>query len=129
QRAAHHDESFLFVNDGSSDDTGQLLDDLCVANPASLSALHLRENRGKAEAVRRGVLQAFLRRPKYVGYWDADLATPLDAISDFSDYLATHSRVEIVLGARVRLLGRKIKRRLSRHYAGRLFAAAAAGVL
>ena len=61
ERVTRHDEDFLFVNDGSSDATGPLLDDLCAANPASLSVLHLSENRGKAEAVRRGILQALSR--------------------------------------------------------------------
>ena len=66
---------------------------------------------------------------QYVGYWDADLATPLTAIADFRAHLDQHPRVEALLGARVRLLGRQIERRTLRHCLGRLFAAAAAGVL
>jgi len=129
EHALRDDCALLFVNDGSTDGTGDLLDELCEVNPASFSVLHLPQNGGKAEAVRRGVLCAFERQPAYVGYWDADLATPLDAIAEFREYLDAHREVEILLGARVRLLGRSIERRLSRHCAGRLFATAASWVL
>jgi glycosyltransferase involved in cell wall biosynthesis len=124
----HHD-TFLFVNDGSTDQTGQLLDELCDVSPSSFRVLHLPQNRGKAEAVRQGVLCALASPARYVGYWDADLATPLETIDEFRTYLNLHSRVEALLGARVRLLGRQIERRTLRHCLGRLFATAAAGVL
>ena len=129
EQAVRADCDLLFVNDGSTDATGDVLDDLCAVNPAHLSALHLPENGGKAEAVRRGMQRAFERNPQYVGYWDADLATPLEAASEFRGYLAAHPHVEILLGARVRLLGRSIERRASRHCAGRVFATAASWVL
>jgi glycosyltransferase involved in cell wall biosynthesis len=129
EHAVRGDCDLLFVNDGSTDGTGDLLDELCEVNPASLSVLHLPQNCGKAEAVRRGVLRAFERQPAFVGYWDADLATPLEAIAEFREYLTAHPQVEILLGARVRLLGRSIERRVSRHCAGRVFATAASWVL
>jgi len=129
EHALRDDYALLFVNDGSTDGTGDLLDELCEVNPANLSVLHLTQNCGKAEAVRRGVLRAFEGQPAYVGYWDADLATPLDAIGEFREYLSAHPQVEVLLGARVRLLGRRVERRLSRHYAGRVFATAASWVL
>jgi len=127
--ALRHDDTFLFVNDGSTDETGPLLDEFREVNPGSFQVLHLPQNRGKAEAVRQGVMQALTGRTNYVGYWDADLATPLEAIGEFRTYLDAHPRVEALLGARVRLLGRTIERRALRHCLGRLFATAAAGVL
>ena len=57
-----------------------------------------------------------------MGYWDADLATPLEEISRFRAVLATHPGVAWVLGARVQLLGRMVQRRPVRHYLGRVFA-------
>ncbi|HMC12501.1 MAG TPA: glycosyltransferase, partial [Pirellulaceae bacterium] len=129
EHAVRGDAALLFVNDGSSDGTGDVLDDLCAVSPANVAVLHLPHNCGKAEAVRRGVLQAFEQSPAYIGYWDADLATPLDAIGEFREYLAANPRVEMLLGARVRLLGSTIERRISRHCAGRVFATAASWVL
>ena len=119
----------LFVNDGSTDATGPILTDLVAADPDHLAVLHLAENCGKAEAVRQGVLRAWDHQPQYVGYWDADLATPLETIDEFVEYLDTHQQVDILLGARVRLLGRQIQRRATRHCLGRLFATAAAATL
>jgi glycosyltransferase involved in cell wall biosynthesis len=129
EHAARHDESFLFVNDGSTDVTRDVLDDLCAANREAFSALHLSQNGGKAEAVRRGMLQAFAQGAELAGYWDADLATPLEAIADFRQHLTRHPQIEMVMGARVRLLGRVIERRTLRHCLSRLFATAAAAVL
>jgi dolichyl-phosphate beta-glucosyltransferase len=115
----------LFVNDGSTDGTLKLLESLRAYAPERFEVCDLPNNVGKAEAVRRGVLRAFDRSPTYVGYWDADLATPLETISTFCELLDTRSDIEMVFGARVRLLGRLVKRSPMRHYPGRLFATAA----
>jgi dolichyl-phosphate beta-glucosyltransferase len=78
---------FLFVNDGSTDETINLLECLRKYDPQCFMVCNLPENVGKAEAVRQGLLQAFNAKPDYVGYWDADLATPLNAIPVFYDLL------------------------------------------
>jgi hypothetical protein len=64
-----------------------------------------------------------------VAFWDADLATPLDAIAEFITLLDDRPDLEAVIGSRVNLLGRSVKRNLARHYIGRVFATAAAAVL
>lgn len=118
----HPDYSFLFVNDGSKDGTLEVLRGLEEKLPDSAVVLDLEENQGKAEAVRRGVLQAIESGAKIVGFWDADLATPLDVLPDFVQVFEDRREVEIVTGARVQMLGRKIQRSLLRHYLGRIFA-------
>lgn len=124
-----NDVRFLFVNDGSTDGTERLLQELADADPSRFALLSLPGNSGKAEAVRRGLLAALATDAEYVGYWDADLATPLDAIPDFLAAFHERPAVEMVFGSRVRLLGRDIERSLLRHYLGRAFATAASLVL
>jgi dolichyl-phosphate beta-glucosyltransferase len=120
---------FLFVNDGSTDDTWKVLQALHASDPQRLTIYELPKNAGKAEAVRQGVLRAFKMGADYVGYWDADLATPLEAIPVFCNLLDVTPHLLFVFGARVRLLGRTIERRTARHYLGRVFATVASLVL
>jgi dolichyl-phosphate beta-glucosyltransferase len=126
---ARHLLRFLFVNDGSTDGTGKILEALQAFDPQRFTLYDLPKNVGKAEAVRQGVLRAFAGGAEYVGYWDADLATPLEAIPVFCDLLEGRPDLLMVFGARVQLLGRAIERRAIRHYLGRVFATAASLVL
>ncbi|MBI2222284.1 MAG: glycosyltransferase [Acidobacteria bacterium] len=114
----------LFVDDGSRDGTGQMLAALVARSAGRAGVLTLAANSGKGEAVRQGVLAALDRAPDWVGYWDADLATPLDALADFA-VVSGRPGVEVIIGSRVKLLGRNITRQAHRHYAGRVFATAA----
>jgi glycosyltransferase involved in cell wall biosynthesis len=111
---------FLFVNDGSTDGTLRLLESLRAEDPARNSLLDLERNSGKAEAVRRGMLAAIDRKPDYFGFWDADLATPLEEIPAFLQVFRSRPEIEMVFAARVRLLGRSISRNPGRHYIGRV---------
>jgi len=111
---------FLFVNDGSRDRTLEVLQRLRDSDPERFFVLDLEKNGGKAEAVRRGMLQALERHPDFVAFWDADLATPLGELPLFLDIFAARPQTEMVFAARVRLLGRKISRRAQRHYFGRV---------
>jgi glycosyltransferase involved in cell wall biosynthesis len=124
--AAHSGVRFLFVDDGSVDETVAVVKDLCQGYEDRAALLECRPNAGKAEAVRKGILHAL---QKYdldaVGFWDADLATPLSTILGFAGVLSRLPNKEMIFGARVKLLGRAVKRRALRHYLGRVFATAA----
>ena len=111
---------FLFVDDGSRDGTFRLLESMAAAEPSRFSVLKLDRNRGKAEAVRLGINEALGRQADVVGFWDADLATPLGELSSFVEIFETRPEIEMVFAARVRLLGREISRRPARHYVGRV---------
>lgn len=113
---------FLFVDDGSRDGTLAVLEKLAARAPERLAVLALPANRGKAEAVRAGLRDAIARGHDYVGWWDADLATPLAEIPRFVAVLDERPDTEIVFGARVQMLGRSIERSTARHYGGRVFA-------
>jgi dolichyl-phosphate beta-glucosyltransferase len=119
----------LFVNDGSRDETLELIEHLHASNPRRFSFLHLAKNGGKAEAVRQGMLLALHWGADYVGFWDADLATPLSDIEPFCRVLDAKPHIDIVIGTRLRLLGHKIERRRVRYWLGRLFAKTASWTL
>ncbi len=127
--AASDGVDFVMVNDGSTDGTLEMLRGLCARFPERVDLLDLPRNGGKAEAVRRGLLHALGSETSLVGFWDADLATPLEAIHSFCRLAQQEPRLEWIIGARVELLGRHIQRRPLRHYLGRVFATVASLVL
>ena len=121
--AADRDTHILFVDDGSRDNTLAVLAQLRAGNEDRISILACERNAGKAEAVRRGILHSLdTLRPGIAGFWDADLATPLDAVAKLRCILDTRPEIEMVFGARVKLLGRDVERHAVRHYLGRIFA-------
>lgn len=122
---SHSSVTFVLVNDGSSDKTEDVLRDLSAQFPGQMTVVSLEKNQGKAEAVRQGVLAAISQSPQFVGYWDADLATPLLEIDRFRSILAERPQLILAMGSRVRLLGRRIERSAARHYLGRVFATCA----
>jgi dolichyl-phosphate beta-glucosyltransferase len=124
----HPDIHFLFVNDGSSDNTAEILNNLALAAPKAMSTLHLERNQGKAEAVRQGMIKGFSMAPELIGFLDADLASPLGTILELETAMAME-RKAIAMAAHVSLLGRNIQRNAARHYASRVFATAASMIL
>lgn len=109
----------LLVNDGSSDNTASVLAELSKAE--GISFLDLPQNKGKAEAVRQGVLHALRGDCEAVGFWDADFAAPLNEVRRFQLFLTAENR-QLVTGARVKRLGAKIERHWYRNYVGRIIA-------
>jgi glycosyltransferase involved in cell wall biosynthesis len=133
--------TFVFVDDGSRDGTHERLLDLQRKCPERVRILTLAENQGKAEAVRRGLLALVQDpaepkaqpgpdlRPELVGFWDADLATPLSQLEPFVEKFRLDQHLEILMGSRVRLLGTHIERKAARHYLGRIAATLATAIL
>ena len=119
-----------FVNDGSRDGTGALLAAMAERHPDRAIAVNLPINGGKAEAVRHGMLRAYAwKRFGYVGYWDADLATPLEEATAMQRVAVSRPEVLIVLGLRLNRLGASVLVTPQRHYPGRVFATCASLVL
>ena len=119
---AHPDVVFCFVNDGSRDQTAQVLATLQHRNPAQIDVLNLTQNQGKSGAVRAGMLHSAERGYTYLGYFDADLATPLSEIDNLRQVLDQHPDCVFVMGSRIKHLGVNIQRKAFRHYVGRIIA-------
>jgi dolichyl-phosphate beta-glucosyltransferase len=122
--STHSNVRLVMVDDGSVDATWELLERMRAAAPATVTVIRRPKNDGKAEAVRIGIMAAIAENPAVVGFLDADLSTPLRAVDDFLALLRTRPDVEFVLGSRVLLMGRDVRRRAVRHYLGRVFATA-----
>jgi glycosyltransferase involved in cell wall biosynthesis len=127
--AAQPHVRFVLIDDGSTDGTRQRLEQIRAQLAQRAELLALPRNLGKAEAVRRGMLRAIELGSTFAGYWDADLATPLEEIARFVRVLREQPDCLVVFGARVQLLGRSIERSHARHYLGRVFATTASALL
>lgn len=114
--------AYVLVDDGSTDATRGRLEDVRRGFEARVRVESLPENAGKGAAVRHGVLCALADGPRFLGYWDADLATPLAAVRDLRDVLERRPHVLLVMGSRLQSLGRRVRRSALRHYAGRIMA-------
>ncbi|MCR4828415.1 MAG: glycosyltransferase [Bacteroidales bacterium] len=119
--------AFLFVNDGSRDNTLSVLQALTERHE-HLMLLDLQPNGGKAEAVRKGMLYAAEHYDcQYLAFWDADLATPLNEIPQMIAW--ADKGYNMVMGLRLMRLGAKVRRKTVRHYLGRCFATVASIML
>ncbi|MCX8081223.1 MAG: glycosyltransferase [Bacteroidia bacterium] len=114
------DVFFFFINDGSTDNTSDLIKNY-FQNHQTVKVFDLDKNYGKAEAVRHGMLKALNEETAYVGFWDADLSTPLCEIKKFLNVFTLNPSLNLVIGSRVKRLGSDIKRKVLRHYLGRIF--------
>jgi len=96
----------IFVNDGSTDGTAQLLGE--YQKKYSCRVVSYAVNRGKGYAVRQG---AFAATGQWVIFFDVDLATPLTVFNDLVGSLSASDAV--VIGSR-RMPTSQIKRAESR---------------
>lgn len=119
---------WVFVNDGSQDNTLAILTNLQALAPERIWVYSLETNQGKAEAVRYGLLKACEQNPTHLAYFDADLATPIDELLRLYE-VQKHTQIPVVLGVRIFLQGHHIQRTLIRYLLGRGFAKVASLIL
>lgn len=117
----------VLVDDGSTDKTLPQLRKL-ASECANINVVALPRNRGKAHAVREGMLRAKDLYPnaEWIGYWDADLSTPFEEVESMLCYATgIPGSYDAIWCSRVMRAGSKIERTSHRHLFGRLFATAA----
>lgn len=113
---------FYLINDGSTDHTHSFLTDI-EQQSNNVKVLSCSINVGKAEAIRFGMSQAIHDFPmaRYIGYRDGDSSLSWSDVAKLESIVRS-SQYDVVLGARVKMLGRNIERRWVRHYIGRVMA-------
>lgn len=106
----------VVADDGSSDRTVEICRDFASAHPW-MRVLHCPSNHGKGHAVRTGVLDA---RGQYILFCDADLATPMEELDGFWQYV--NDGVDVVIASRPLKESHLEKRQPPhREIAGRIF--------
>lgn len=114
----------LLIDDCSTDKTFQCISSLVIdAINKNITVLQNDVNKGKAETIRNGILNSnHLGRFKYLGFWDADMATPLNEINWFFHFINHFNEKKVFYGSRCLRLGSTIKRKFIRQFLGRMFA-------
>jgi glycosyltransferase involved in cell wall biosynthesis len=123
-----HDVLLCFVNDGSSDNTLTVLENLKNTYPSKVEVVSYSKNVGKAEAIRTGMKYCYTNyNYKYIAYLDADLATTLEECYSMRSYF--NDEIEFVFGSRIKRIGANIDRKKSRFLIGRIIATAISTIL
>jgi glycosyltransferase involved in cell wall biosynthesis len=110
---------WIFVNDGSSDDTKEVLNKI-----TNSTIIDINKNVGKAEAIRKGITETYKKNSGesfWVGYLDADSAFEIEDIRKVIELVYSKSSAyDSYWGSRVALAGRKITRNNLRHILSRI---------
>lgn len=96
--AEHAHMEFLFVDDGSSDATGEVLEEFASSSGLpNVRVLRMECNRGKGAAVREGVLAGPVNGIDYLIFSDGDFAYPFELLDRVELALAESP---VVIGSR-----------------------------
>ena len=107
---------FIFVNDGSTDKTPQIIKNAINEKKSkNLRLISYKSNKGKGQAIKEGVLKA---KGDYICFTDCDLAYSLDHLILLANNL---EKYDIVIGSRALLLDNRKELSLSRAIAGRTY--------
>ena len=85
----------IVVNDGSTDNTGEIIDKLVIKNQPWLKVVHLEQNSGKAKALNMGIL---VSKGHFLVTIDADCMLDKEAINWFAWHFLSYPRVGAVTG-------------------------------
>ena len=108
------------ANDGSTDGTIRVLEDIAADYSARCKILDYKQNRGKAATIYNAANELINSNMySHIGYFDADFSTPVpEVLKMFNE---VYKKPDLfVTGCRVKLLNTNIDRKLYRHIIGRV---------
>ncbi len=114
------DITLILINDGSTDNTHLLLEEIKQENQQAVTIISFSRNQGKAYAVFKGMEYAlYHNNSAFIGYLDGDLSTSVD---EFLHLVETASRqqADYAFGSRIKMLNHTIYRSVFRHICGRI---------
>lgn len=115
------DVQLCFVNDGSTDGTLGVLENIREKFPEKIIVLNMKKNLGKAGAVRQGMLHCCKNIDfTYISFLDADLAVSLQEAHSLTQYF--DENIVFCFGSRILKVGSVIERKRSRFITGRVIA-------
>ncbi|MGB1449052.1 MAG: glycosyltransferase [Flavobacteriaceae bacterium] len=118
---SHPTVQLLCVDDGSTDETLQVLNALATIFPTQLKVLSLEQNTGKAGAVQAGMLFALKSTScTRFAYLDADLSTSLKECVLLAEKI--DEKTTFVFGSRILKTDNRIERKWYRFLIGRVIA-------
>jgi Glycosyl transferase family 2. len=118
----------VFVNDGSTDSTLTVLEELRSQYPQKVHVISNEKNLGKAESVRNGI--RFCNENfdhSTIGYVDADLSASIEECVGLREYVKEN--ISFVFGSRKLKKGKVEKRNWFRLIVGRIIAAIISNIL
>lgn len=112
QNQTYKNTEIIFVNDGSTDNSGSIIDEIAIA-AQNIMSFH-QENQGPAAARRTGVLKA---SGDYVMFLDSDDTLPLDAI-EYMVTISLQQNLDAFYGLFNRIVDGKVYTLASRNFEG-----------
>lgn len=112
----------VFANDGSTDKTAEILNEIRSIDPGRVFIHNLEKNKGKAEAIREGVMFCISKnlKPERIAYLDADGSTSLEECCSISHNV--NNNIVFAFGSRILKIDNNITRKFYRHLVGRVLA-------
>jgi glycosyltransferase involved in cell wall biosynthesis len=118
----HPSVMIVFSNDGSTDKTAEVLDEIRSIDPERVLIHNLEKNKGKAEAIREGVMLCGKKNlsTDSIAYLDADGSTSLEECYSISQNV--NNKIVFAFGSRILKIDNNITRKFYRHLVGRILA-------
>lgn len=116
----HSDLDIFFANDGSKDNTVEIINSIINKYCGRCFLIDFKENSGKANTIYKAINQ-IKQENKYdfIGYFDADFSTSSSELIKLVSELKKSGK-KFIIGSRILLLNSGIKRKYYRHIIGRI---------